>query len=275
LPLAVGDRVRLFQRTNATYRDTGTVGAIGRNGTVLTVADVMDNGLVLRTKDGRDGLVSWDSLRDRNDGRMRLAYGDVLTTYTAQGSTVSEHIFAMPAGSQQVTGFAAYTAGSRHREQSFIVTSDGAEHAEVASRRPLGDCRPIRESDIVDNLARNLARQPEKDSALALVERAEHLRRGTVERMQVALHAANRRAATGLSRGTLREAVRAKRIQDGLASITVSAGPLMAARDRVLSRLGRSVAAIRSRFGAMAGRSQKNAAKTAKTSNRQRKGPRL
>ena len=79
-----------------------------------------------------------------------LAYGDVLTTNTSQGSTVTDHIFALPAGSHQVNAFGAYTSGSRHREQSFIVTSDGAERQEVAARRPLGDKRQVRESDVIE-----------------------------------------------------------------------------------------------------------------------------
>lgn len=85
---------------------------------------------------------------------------------------MTEHIFAVPGGSPQVNGFGAYTSGSRHREQSFIVLSDGAERQEVAGRRPLGDKRPVRESDVIDNVARNFARQPVKESSLALRNRA-------------------------------------------------------------------------------------------------------
>ena len=137
LPLAEGDRVRLFERTNARFLDTNTGGNIGRNGTVLEVAEVKARGLVLRTKEGREGLVKWDSLTSEANGRIKLAYGDVLTTNTSQGATVSEHIFAAPGGSRQVNAFGAYTSGSRHREQSFIVTSDGAERQEIAGRRRL------------------------------------------------------------------------------------------------------------------------------------------
>lgn len=52
-------------------------------------------------------------------------------------------IHAMPAGTKLVSAFGAYTSGSRHREQSFIVTSEGAERAEIVARRPLGDQREI------------------------------------------------------------------------------------------------------------------------------------
>ena len=141
LPFAEGDRVRLFDRTNARFLDTNKGGSIGRNGTVLEVARIEAEGLVLRTNEGREGVVKWVSLSDDKTGRVKLAYGDVLTTNTSQGATVTEHIFAVPSGSRQVNAFGAYTSGSRHREQSFIVTSDGAERKEVSARRPLGDRR--------------------------------------------------------------------------------------------------------------------------------------
>ena len=191
LPLAEGDRVRLFERTNARFLDTGKGGNIGRNGTVLEVGEVKAEGLVLRTKVGREGLVRWDSLKDKANGRIKLAYGDVLTTNTSQGATVSEHIFALPGGSRQVNAFGAYTSGSRHREQSFIVVSDGAERQEVAGRRPLGDRRQLRESDVIENVVRNFARQPVKEGSLAMIARAENLRAGTSRKC--------RRANSGLS----------------------------------------------------------------------------
>ncbi|WP_298264663.1 MobF family relaxase [Acidocella sp.] len=114
------------------------------------------------------------------------AYGDALTTHTAQGSTVTEHIHAMPSGSRLVTAFGAYTSGSRHREQSFIVTSEGAERAEIVGRRPLGDRREITASDVLANVTRNLSRQDEKESAVSLIERAADLRRGTIQTVQAA-----------------------------------------------------------------------------------------
>jgi hypothetical protein len=125
LALAVGDRVRLFRRTNAKFTETGSAGNIGRNGTVLEIAAIDEAGLTLKTIAGREGLVAWESLRGEPNGRVQLAYGDALTTNAAQGSTVTEHIHAMPAGTKLVSAFGAYTSGRRHREQSFIVTSEG------------------------------------------------------------------------------------------------------------------------------------------------------
>jgi hypothetical protein len=208
--------VRLFERTNARFLDTNKGGNIGRNGTVLEVAEVKAEGLVLRTKEGREGLVKWDSLKSEATGRITLAYGDVLTTNTSQGATVSEHIFAVPGGSRQVNAFGAYTSGSRHREQSFIVTSDGAERQEVAGRRPLGDKRQVRESDVIENVARNFARQPVKEGSLAMIARAENLRTGTIQKMQAGKQRLEQRAVESKARSSLAATFQRKR-DDGKA----------------------------------------------------------
>jgi hypothetical protein len=205
LALAEGDRVRLFKRANATFAATKTEGNIGRNGTVLEIAAVTEKGLALRTPAGKIGLVAWTTLHDGKSSRVQLDYGDALTTNTAQGSTVTEHIHAMPAGSHLVSAFGAYTSGSRHREQSFIVTSDGAERAEIIGRRPLGDRREVNHSNVVENLARNFARQPEKESALNLIDRAASLRRGTVQTRQSSLQPIEVRVAEGLTPSLLPE----------------------------------------------------------------------
>ncbi len=203
LALAEGDRVRLFKRVNGTFAATKSEGNIGHNGTVLDIAGVHKNGLMFRTAAGREGLVAWTSLTEHVSGRLQLDYGDALTTNTAQGSTVTEHIHAMPAGSHLVSAFGAYTSGSRHREKNFIVTSDGAERAEVIGRRPLGDRREVNRSDVLDNLTRNFARQPAKESALNLIDRASGLRRGTVRTVQGSLQPLEVRAANGLTASSL------------------------------------------------------------------------
>ena len=194
LTLAEGDRVRLFRRINAKFIDTGATSNIGQNGTVLEIAGVQHDGLMLNTNTGKHGFVPWERLRDES-GRLQLAYGDALTTNTAQGSTVTEHIHAMPSGARLVTAFGAYTSGSRHREQSFIVTSEGAERAEIIARRPLGDRREIARYDILQNLTKNLARQPEKESSLHMIERAASLRRGNIQHLQKSLQSFEARAS--------------------------------------------------------------------------------
>lgn len=212
LALAEGDRVRLFRRTNARFEVRGTDGNIGHNGTVLEVTAIAEDGVTLRNAAGKEGLVVWSRLRTGASDRVQLDYGDALTTNTAQGSTVTEHIHAMPAGSHLVSAFGAYTSGSRHRERNFIVTSDGAERAEVIGRRPLGDRREVNRSDVLDNLTRNFARQPEKESALNLIDRAAGLRRGTVHAVQKALQPLETRAAEGVVPSSLPDRLARRRI---------------------------------------------------------------
>lgn len=202
LALAVGDRVRLFRRTNATF-EKGVVGNIGRNGSVLEVRDIAETGLVLRAASGSEGTVTWQTLRDPTSDHVLLDYGEVLTTNTAQGSTVTEHIHAMPGGSHLVSAFGAYTSGSRHRELSFIVVSDGAERAEVAARRPLGDRREVVVEDVLANIVRNLSRQPIKDSSLGFIERARDLRRGSLTAFQAGAAGFQAQESSGISNAPL------------------------------------------------------------------------
>jgi AAA domain len=119
--------------------------------------------------------------------------------------------FAVRGGSRQVNAFGAYTSGSRHREQSFIVTSDGAERQEVAGRRPLGDNRQVRERDVIENVARNFARQPVKEGSLAMIARAENLRTGTIQMMQAGKQRLEQRAVEGKSKSTLAATFQSKR----------------------------------------------------------------
>jgi hypothetical protein len=237
LPLAEGDRVRLFERTNARFLDTNKGGNIGRNGTVLEVAEVKADGLVLRTREGREGLVKWDSLKSAATGRIKLAYGDVLTTNTSQGATVSEHIFAVPGGSPQVNAFGAYTSGSRHREQSFIVISDGAERQEVAGRRPLGDKRQVREGDVIENVARNFARQPVKEGSLSMIARAENLRTGTIQKMQAGKQPLEQRAVDGKAKSTLAATFQSKRDNGKARGVQPASENASAERRDLLQRL--------------------------------------
>ena len=244
LPLAVGDRLRLFARTNAAYADRGR-GIIGNNGSVLEVRAISAEGVVLRNANGRAGLVKWDTLREPASGRIRLSYGDVLTIDAAQGLTSTEHIQVMPAGTQAVTAFKAYTAASRHRRASYLITSDGAERREIAARRPLGDPRPIREADVWANMARNLARQPEMPAALELLERAHWIERGAARALQAGLQPAEQRAAEGLTKTTLRRTWQHRRVVEHLVAMTDRLGSLVHGQGVALEALGRLRPAIR------------------------------
>jgi hypothetical protein len=153
----------------------------------------------------------------------------------------------MPSGTRLVSAFGAYTSGSRHREQSFIVTSEGAERSEIVDRRPLGDRRPVTRSDILDNMVRNLARQPEKKSATSLIEKAANLRRGTVREVQKTLEPMERRTAADVPATNLVSRSLARRLtrqlEERLPGLSAS-----------LRRQGERVAQLARASGAMAER---------------------
>lgn len=176
LPIAIGDQVRLFARTNAKLAG-GQVGAIGDNGSIVEVRSVRHDGLLLRNAKGTEGFVRWETFADPRTGRLRLTYGYAMTTNTAQGITSTEHIFVTPRGSQTTDGHRSYVSGSRHRERDYWLTSEGAEKHEVVNRRPLGDPRPVGAADLWMNWARNLSRAPEKLNATDLVQEADAVRR--------------------------------------------------------------------------------------------------
>jgi hypothetical protein len=192
LALARGDRVRLFANSPAALSGR-RAGNIGRNGSVLTVLDVSAEGVRMRNAKGTEGLVKWETLRDPLSGRVRLSYGDCLTINSAQGLTATEHINALPGGTRTANANTVYVAESRHRRQSWLVTSDGAERREIAERRPLGDARPISRKDVLANMARNLSRQPEKPSALLFLERAAEAMRQSARGLQSGIRPAEER----------------------------------------------------------------------------------
>lgn len=203
LPLAVGDRVRLFNRVNARTGEGGIGGNIGRNGSVLTVEEISEAGIQLRTNKGTSGLVRWDSLRDENSGRIRLTYGDVITLDAIQSATSTEHINALPSGSEAVQSFKNYVGQSRSRETTWLVVADGRERAEIMGRRALGNVEPISEEQVWANVARNLSRQPEKELATDLLDRAHEVHTGTVRSLATAFQPRQQREAEGREGTTL------------------------------------------------------------------------
>jgi conjugative relaxase-like TrwC/TraI family protein len=202
LAVARGDRVRLFANTGAALTG-GRAGNIGRNGSVLTVLDISAEGVRLRNAKGTEGLVKWQTLQEPLSGRVRLSYGDCLTINSAQGITATEHINALPGGSRTANANTVYVAESRHRRQSWLVTSDGAERQEISSRRPLGDARPITRNDVIANMARNLSRQLEKPSAIMFLERAAEAMRQSARGLQSGLRPAEERRNAGQQPTTL------------------------------------------------------------------------
>jgi hypothetical protein len=204
MPLAVGDRVRLFKSTRA--EGPGRGGNIGRNGSILDVLAVTDAGMTVRnTKTGREGTIKWESLADKS-GRVRLAYGDVMTINTAQGSTRTEHITALPSGSKAVNGLKGYSALTRHTQRSYLLTSEIAETAEVRNRNPLNSPEPTLE-DKWGNVGRNLANQPAKDLALSLLDRARNVRRGSVRAFAADLNVPRQNVGKGQPPSRLHEII--------------------------------------------------------------------
>jgi len=248
MALAPGDRVRLFASTRA----EGEGGSIGRNGSVLTVLSADGKGMRVRNASGREGRVAWSTLADRGTGRVRLAYGEVMTTHTAQGSTATEHVHALPAGTKAVTGFAAYASGTRHRRTSWLLVSAGAEHAEVVRRRPLNDVRPVTEADAWANAARNLGRQPRQEGALEFLARAGEVRRGAARGLRHGVRPAEQREARGLAPTVLEKQVAARRERLSAAPLVARLAEAVRARGALVERLSRFgaevTAAVRERF---------------------------
>lgn len=195
LPVAIGDRVRLYRRT---YGRGAGRGALGVNGSILEVRAVEAAGLVLRSGSGREALVPWQALRDRETGRILIGQGDCLTVDSAQGATSdADCCLALPKGSEGMDAGRFYVAMSRHRGLSWIVLGEGAERRAVAGRRPLGDARPIRPADLWSHAAVAFSRRPASETALDLMERAHVARRAAENVFRLGLARIETRQARG------------------------------------------------------------------------------
>ena len=169
LPIAIGDRVRLYDRV----RDAQTPErkpVLANNGEVVEIRELSDKGMVVRNDAGVEGLIGWRKIQAHQGAPVRLNYGYAMTVDTAQGSTATEHIHALPAGSQAVQGFKAYTAASRHERTTWIIVDEASERRQLASRSMLGQRLQIREHDVWRNIGENLSRQPQKTSALDMLQ---------------------------------------------------------------------------------------------------------
>jgi hypothetical protein len=232
LPVAIGDHLRLFQTTPATFRD-GRRAPIGRNGSVVELVAMDATGMTLRNEHGGVGKVAWERLRHRETGRVMVNYGDCLTVFSsASMTTKGAHINALPSGSAKVRAGGAYVAESRAKGQTLTVVSEGAEIAEVRNRRPLGDQRAITERDVLTNIARNMTRADEKSSAVAFTEasaatgaRGEHTLRRGFRREEC------RRA--GLAQSVLPERLAERRIERQLAALRSLARHALETAERI------------------------------------------
>jgi hypothetical protein len=160
LPLATGDKVRLFRKTSAMI--DGRRGEIGSNGDVVEVVGRIANGLRLRDAKGRVGDVEWRRLADPETNRLFLGFGHALTIDSAQGITSGEHINALPRGTAGITAFKAYTAESRHITQVYTMIAEAAVHEAVKTGRALGDANPVTAEDLWDRAAADMSEKPYK-----------------------------------------------------------------------------------------------------------------
>jgi len=175
LPVAIGDRHRLFKKT---YNSAGQ--SVGSNGDIVEIVghwteydkrrrQTLDLGLRIRTKDGEIENVRWSSLKDRDTGRLKMGYGHALTIDAAQGLTSSATHFAMPQGSSGITAFKTYVAMSRHTEFCEVWISEAAMRKAVKDRLPLNDGREITEKMLWERSVGDMADAPTKSLAIDLL----------------------------------------------------------------------------------------------------------
>ncbi len=168
MPLATGDRVRLFRKTSA--RIEGRPGFIGSNGDIVEVTGWTSRGVVMRNADGQEGEVEWRRLKDPRSDRLLLGFGHALTVDAAQGITAGEHINALPRGTAGITAFKAYTAESRHVTQVYTMVAEAAVFEAVKRSRALGDASPITSEHLWDRVAEDMSRKPYKALGIDLID---------------------------------------------------------------------------------------------------------
>lgn len=242
LPVAIGDRVRLYRRT---YGRGAGRGALGVNGSILTVQGVERGGLILRSASGREALVPWQALRDHETGRILIGQGDCLTVDSAQGATSdADCCLALPRGSEGMDAGRFYVALSRHRSLSWIVLGEGAERRAVAGRRPLGDARAIRPADIWSHAAAAFSRRPASETALDLMERAHVARRAAESVFRLGLV----RIETRQGRGKTSTVLPAQARRRVLARVLVPLEKRIRTRVRALAELAAQAALVAARI---------------------------
>lgn len=240
ISLAVGDRVRLFKVTRGLFIDDDgrrRDAHVGDNGSILTIRGIGSGGLTFDTAAGKTAFVEWDRLRDKATGRLSLAYGYCLTIDTSQGMTSDEHILAMPGGSRHVQAFKAYVGGSRHRIQSFLIGSKGAEMMEVGERRPIGPREAVSDDQAWANVARNLSRAPLKELATDMLARAAEEVREVGRTLRNVCLRQEQREAVGQAQSALQERVEDAQISQAVAEAIPPLEALMKERAAQAARL--------------------------------------
>ncbi len=240
MPVAAGDKVRLFRKTYALIE--GKPGFIGSNGDVVKVLGQSVDGLHLRNADGRIGAVQWRAVKDSRSDRLLLGFGHALTIDSAQGITSGEHINALPRGTAGITAFKSYVAESRHVSQVYTVLSEAAAFEAVKRGRPVGDKAPITTGHLWDQVARDMSDKPYKSLAMDLVEAIQRAKQAEVDRFIRTEHRVLTQRAAGRDHaGELRTRQRDAEVRAVLAKHIV---PLAAAVDRREAAIRELVEAI-------------------------------
>ena len=179
LPIATGDRVRLFRRTWGEVG--GRMKQVGNNGDVVEILSQSHQGLRVRTKDGEVAAIEWRRLADIGSSRLLLGFGHALTIDAAQGLTSDEHINALPRGTGGVTAFKTYVAESRSRGTTWTVISEGALLEAERHRQALGDVTPITKEDLWARAALDMSQKPYKALGIDLKAAALHDRERAID----------------------------------------------------------------------------------------------
>lgn len=186
IKIAIGDKIRLYRRTNA-HCDDGKRGIIGVNGSILTVISFDKSGIRLKNKNGRIGNVAWNTFRDEQ-GQIMLSYGDVITIDSAQGLTSDFHIAAFPTGTASIDAARAYVALSRHRHAVTTIIADAPVRRAIKNRRPLGDNRPITENMVWDQLSKDFTRRAVETTATIALAAAEKTKSSANMALRIGCH---------------------------------------------------------------------------------------
>ncbi|MGI4798035.1 MAG: MobF family relaxase [Janthinobacterium lividum] len=227
LPIATGDRLRLFRKTWGTTE--GRRAHLGSNGQVVEVLGQDAQGLQLRPVAGRPSKVvhvPWERLLDKESGRLLLGSGHCLTIDSAQGITSGEHVNAMPRGSAGVTAFKAYVAESRHVSQVWTMVGEAAEREAVRAARPLGDPRAITADDLWARVGERMSEKPYKPLGMDLLEQV----RRNQQRSAAGFTAGCERLQRQAAGRDLAAAVQARRRDEAVvATVATHLGPLASA----------------------------------------------
>ncbi|MDN3568467.1 conjugal transfer protein TraA, partial [Paeniroseomonas aquatica] len=168
LPIAMGDRLRLFQRTGARF--DGKFGWLGNNGSMVTVEAITETGLRLRNRHGDAGDVSWDRLMHQRSGRLLVASGWAQTVDSIQGITSAEHINALTHGTSGLTAFRNYPAESRAEWETWTLIGEAGLFETVRHARAIGDQSEITTEHLWKQAAKDMAYAPRKPLGLDLLE---------------------------------------------------------------------------------------------------------